>query len=100
MTEVLVIVALVAIATIGLVGAFGNNLHRLFGASSDSLAGNTDSASMAYAGPHLTNKNFNTFGMNASEGGPMEHRTGGPSGHGGPGGPGGPAGGPASSMGL
>ena len=40
MTEYIIIVALVAIAAIGVVSAFGDNIRALFGASADALAGN------------------------------------------------------------
>ena len=68
MVEMAIIVALIGIATIGLVGLFGDNLRAVFGASSDSLAGNTNSQSNADRGYHRTNKNLCTFGMNASHG--------------------------------
>lgn len=41
MTEYILIVALVAIATIGVVTAFGDQLRALFGMSADALAGET-----------------------------------------------------------
>ena len=42
MTEYIIIVALIAIAAIGVITLFGNNIRRLFGASADALAGETD----------------------------------------------------------
>lgn len=42
LTEYILIVALVAVGTIGMVGFFGNDLRALFGMSADSLAGNAD----------------------------------------------------------
>ena len=39
MTEYIIIVALIAIAAIGVVTVFGDNVRRLFGASADALAG-------------------------------------------------------------
>ena len=39
MTEYIIIVALIAIAAIGVVTLFGNNIRALFGMSADSLAG-------------------------------------------------------------
>ena len=42
MTEYIIIVALIAIATIGIVTIFGNNLRELFRASADALTGNTN----------------------------------------------------------
>jgi Flp pilus assembly pilin Flp len=41
MTEYIIIVALIAIAAIGVITLFGNNIRRLFGASADALAGET-----------------------------------------------------------
>lgn len=40
MTEYIIIVALIAIAAIGVVSIFGDNIRALFGASADALAGN------------------------------------------------------------
>ncbi len=42
MTEYIIIVALIAIAAIGVITLFGNNIRRLFGASADALAGTTE----------------------------------------------------------
>ena len=42
MTEYIIIVALVAIAAIGIVTIFGKNIRELFGASSAALGGNTN----------------------------------------------------------
>ena len=42
MTEYIIIVALIAIAAIGVVSLFGDNIRALFGASADALAGNED----------------------------------------------------------
>ena len=39
MTEYIIIVALIAIAAIGVVTLFGDNIRKLFGAATDSLAG-------------------------------------------------------------
>jgi len=39
MTEYIIIVALIAIAAIGVVTLFGDNIRKLFGASADALAG-------------------------------------------------------------
>ena len=38
----LIIVALIAIAAIGVVTLFGDNLRKIFGGSSDALSGKTD----------------------------------------------------------
>ena len=42
MTEYIIIVALIAIAAIGVVTLFGNNLRRIFGTANDALAGEQD----------------------------------------------------------
>ncbi len=42
MTEYIIIVALIAIAAIGVVSLFGDNIRKLFGASADALAGDDD----------------------------------------------------------
>jgi Flp pilus assembly pilin Flp len=42
MTEIIIIVFLVAIGAIGVAGLFGDNIRGLFGASSESLAGESD----------------------------------------------------------
>lgn len=42
MTEYIIIVALVAIAAIGVVTLFGDNIRALFGASADALHGETN----------------------------------------------------------
>lgn len=47
MTEYIIIVALIAIAAIGVVGLFGDNIRALFAASSDALAGNENRTSAA-----------------------------------------------------
>jgi pilus assembly protein Flp/PilA len=41
MTEYIIIVALIAIAAVGIVTVFGQNIRQLFGDSTDVLAGNT-----------------------------------------------------------
>lgn len=69
-TEYIIIVALLAIATIGVIGFYGSNLRQLFGGSSESLAGKDR---VANAGNHDQgdhHKALSTFGQNAgSEGG-------------------------------
>jgi pilus assembly protein Flp/PilA len=42
MTEYIIIVALIAIAAIGVVTLFGNNIRRLFASSANALAGETE----------------------------------------------------------
>lgn len=41
MTEYIIIVALIAIAAIGVITLFGDNIRRLFGSSADALGGDT-----------------------------------------------------------
>jgi pilus assembly protein Flp/PilA len=47
MTEYIIIVALIAIAAIGVVTLFGNNLRRIFGTANDALAGEQDQETKA-----------------------------------------------------
>ncbi len=44
MTEYIIIVSLIAIASIGIVTLFGDNIRRLFGMASDSLTGDSEIA--------------------------------------------------------
>jgi Flp pilus assembly pilin Flp len=44
MTEYIIIVALIAIAAIGVITLFGDNIKALFGMSADALAGETNVA--------------------------------------------------------
>jgi Flp pilus assembly pilin Flp len=44
MTEYIIIVALIAIAAIGVITLFGDNIRALFGMSADALAGDTSVA--------------------------------------------------------
>ena len=67
MTEFIIIVALVAIGTIGIVTAFGQQLRQLFGVSSDGLAGETALATPGHEGAQ-TSKNLSNF-AGAEEGG-------------------------------
>ncbi len=68
MTEYIIIVALIAIAAIGIITLFGDNIRRLFGMSADALAGedsvaqaNTTGASTNAA---LNKKTMKNFGQN------------------------------------
>ena len=47
MTEYIIIVALIAIAAIGVVSLFGDNIRDLFATSANALAGNEDAESEA-----------------------------------------------------
>lgn len=66
MTEYIIIVAIVAIAAIGVVTVFGENIRHIFGASADALAGNTQVVSGAKADGKTKaakKKNLKTFGQ-------------------------------------
>lgn len=65
MTEYIIIVALIAIAAIGVITLFGNNLRKLFGQSADALAGNADVKNDADARKAaLEKKKLDNFGEN------------------------------------
>src|SRR5690242_12334474 len=67
MTEYIILVALVAIATIGVVGLFGNDLRKLFGMSSDALSGQADVAMRANASDDaVEQKHMRNFAENNS----------------------------------
>ncbi len=65
MTEYIIIVALIAIATIGVVTLFGDNIRMLFSASADALSGDTsvtpDSVANRKAGKPLQKKTLENF---------------------------------------
>ncbi len=50
MTEYIIIVALIAIAAIGVITVFGQNLRALFAASSNALGGQTNQTTSAAGG--------------------------------------------------
>ena len=68
MTEYIIIVALIAIAAIGIITLFGDNIRRLFGMSADALAGESDVAqantASASGNAALTKKTMKNFGQN------------------------------------
>ncbi len=64
MTEYIIIVALIAIAAVGVVTLFGNNIRKLFGASANVLSGKDAKNSAKTAGANLTAKNMKNFGEN------------------------------------
>ena len=68
MSEYLIIVALVAIAAIGVVTVFGRDIRELFSGTTDSLAGNqaTNTAVKANVRQSKSLKTFGTY--NASRG--------------------------------
>jgi Flp pilus assembly pilin Flp len=63
MTEVIVIVFLVAIGSIGVAGLFGDNIRNLFGASSGAVAGNP---SVSNTGKETTRTKWNLKGGSLS----------------------------------
>jgi Flp pilus assembly pilin Flp len=65
MTEYIIIVALIAIATIAVVTLFGDNIRKLFGASANALAGSTNvSSNASTASQSLNKRNLSNFGNN------------------------------------
>jgi Flp pilus assembly pilin Flp len=68
MTEYIIVVALIAIAAIGIITLFGDNIRRLFGMSADALAGDDGIANRNQSGagndPALTKKTMKNFGQN------------------------------------
>ena len=68
LTEYLIIVALVAIAAIGVVTVFGRDIRELFSGTTDSLAGN-QASNTARKATVKANKSLKNFGKyNASSG--------------------------------
>lgn len=62
MTEYIIIVALIAIAAIGVVTVFGDNIRKMFGASVDALAGSaTDSTGAKNSGKSSQHRNVVNF---------------------------------------
>lgn len=68
MTEYIIIVALIAIAAIGVVTVFGQDIRHLFGASTAALAGETNVQSKARSGQSKANrkKTLKDFGQDNS----------------------------------
>jgi pilus assembly protein Flp/PilA len=66
MTEYIIIVALIAIAAIGVITLFGDNIRRLFGMSSDALGGDDNIAqrNTTKASAAVTDKTMKNFGQN------------------------------------
>jgi Flp pilus assembly pilin Flp len=60
MSEYLIIVALIAIAAIGVVTVFGRDIRELFSTTTDSLAGNQANNNSKKA--IVKNKNLKSFG--------------------------------------
>jgi Flp pilus assembly pilin Flp len=61
LSEYLIIVALVAVAAIGVVTVFGRDIRELFSGTTDSLAGN-QASNTARKATVKANKNLKTFG--------------------------------------
>lgn len=65
MTEYIIIVALIAIAAIGVITLFGNNIRKLFGMSADALSGSADVEMRATASSdQWETKHMKDFGKN------------------------------------
>jgi Flp pilus assembly pilin Flp len=68
MTEYIIIVALIAIASIGIITLFGDNIRRLFAMAADGLAGNDNVAQANKIGAvnsdNLNKKKMLNFGEN------------------------------------
>lgn len=61
----MVVIALVAIGTIGVVGLFGNNIRALWGGGSQALAGETEVTNTGRGrNPKLEQKTMSNFGYN------------------------------------
>ncbi|MGQ0507430.1 MAG: Flp family type IVb pilin [Myxococcaceae bacterium] len=66
MTEYIIIVALIAVAAIGVVNLFGDNLRKLFGMSADALAGQNDIQMRGERSrQELEGKTLQSFGQNS-----------------------------------
>lgn len=65
MTEYIIIVALIAIAAIGVITLFGDNIRKLFGASAAALAGEDNVKNDGQlSNDTLNKKTMKTFGQN------------------------------------
>jgi Flp pilus assembly pilin Flp len=64
LTEYIIIVALIAIAAIGVVTLFGDDIRRLFGGAANALSGETDvtPTTMGASEAHTKSKTLKTFG--------------------------------------
>ena len=63
LSEYLIIVALIAIAAIGVVTVFGRDIRALFSNTTDSLAGNAAVSNTAVKANVKTNKSLKNFGQ-------------------------------------
>jgi Flp pilus assembly pilin Flp len=67
MTEYIIIVALIAIAAIGVITLFGDNIKALFGMSSDALSGQPNVGNRTRASNRVAeHKTMSTFGKDNS----------------------------------
>jgi pilus assembly protein Flp/PilA len=62
MTEYIIIVALIAIAAIGIITIFGENIRALFTTSANALAGDVNAKNEAKDGQQVKNKSLKNFG--------------------------------------
>ena len=68
MTEYIIIVALIAIAAIGVVTVFGDNIRKMFGASVNALAGDaTANTGATKAGSSSKHRNVVNFAAYSTE---------------------------------
>jgi Flp pilus assembly pilin Flp len=67
-TEYIIVIALIAIGTIGIVTTYGGNLRHLFGNSADNLAGDetTNGYSKTQKQRTATEKTMTTFAQNVA----------------------------------
>lgn len=66
MTEYIIIVALIAIAAIGVITVFGNNLRVLFSNSANALAGNEEATNTGKSDMSASRKSLSNFGNNTN----------------------------------
>jgi Flp pilus assembly pilin Flp len=64
MTEYIIIVALIAIAAVGVVTLFGNNIRKMFGASANVLQGTNAANDRNTSSKELNSKSIQNFGEN------------------------------------
>ncbi len=63
MTEYIIIVALIAIAAVGIITIFGNNIRQLFGASVEILGGQTSAnPTLSLQGSHAGQRTLSNVG--------------------------------------
>lgn len=67
MTEYIIITALIAVAAIGIISLFGDNIRKLFGASAQALAGsnNVSNTGDQQRRDRLEKKSLSNFGQNS-----------------------------------